>query len=126
MSGGWGCIISSVLSHRSKNLKWQTSVAALLQLSFIGQAKKSTPLKHEGGPTQKERPQSVLASSFLFIHLLLPLSLPYANWGRQEGGMFVSPEALTPVCGFSSVPFSHAFLFLCLLATAILDSFFLF
>jgi len=29
------CVISWVLSHRSKNLKWLTSVTALLQLSFI-------------------------------------------------------------------------------------------
>ena len=47
------CVISSVLSHRSKNLKWQTSVTALLQISFIWQAKENTFLRREGGPTQK-------------------------------------------------------------------------
>ena len=36
------CVISSVLSHHSKNLKWQTSVTVLLQFSFIQQAKDST------------------------------------------------------------------------------------
>ena len=54
------------------------------------------------------------------------MSLPYANWASQEGRVFVSPEDLTLVCGFSLVPFLQAFSFLCLLATAILDSFFLF
>ena len=118
-------VISSVLSRCSKDLKWQTSVIALLQLSFIQQAKDSTPLRHEGGLTQKERPQSVLASSFYsFVSSLL--SLPYANWASQEGDMFVPPEVLTLVHGFSFVPFLWAFPFLCLLTTTILDSFFLF
>ena len=40
--------------------------------------------------------------------------------------MFVSPEVLTLVRGFSFVPFSWAFPFVCLLATTILDSFLLF
>ena len=116
-------VIPSVLSRCSKDLKWQTSVIALLQLSFIQQAKDSTPLRHEGGLTQKERPQSVLASSFYsFVSSLL--SLPYANWASQEGSVFVSPEVLPRVHGCPFVPFLRAFSFLCLLATAILDSFF--
>ena len=44
----------------------------------------------------------------------------------ELGGLFVSPKVLTLVLGFSFVPFSQAFSFLCLLATAILDSFFVF
>ena len=40
--------------------------------------------------------------------------------------LFVRTEVLTPVCRYSFVPFLQAFPFLCLLATAILDSFFLF
>ena len=48
------CVIFSVLSHRNKNLKWWTSVIALLQLSFIWQAKENTSLRCEGGPIQKE------------------------------------------------------------------------
>ena len=58
------CVLSSVLSHQSKALKWRTSVTALLQLSFTWQAKDSSLLRHEGRLTQKERPQSILASSF--------------------------------------------------------------
>ena len=58
------CITSSVVSHRSKNLKWWTGVTSLLQLSFIPQAKESIPSRHKGRLTPKEGPQSVLASSF--------------------------------------------------------------
>ena len=86
-------VIPSVLSRCSKDLKWQTSVIALLQLSFIQQAKDSTPLRHEGGLTQKERPQSVLASSFYsFVSSLL--SLPYANWASQEGSVYQNPSKI--------------------------------
>ena len=58
------CVISSVLSHHSKGLKWQTSDSAVTVPSFIGQAKESTPSRCEGGPTPKERPPSIVASSF--------------------------------------------------------------
>ena len=37
------CVISLVLSHCSKNLKWQTSVTAQLQLSFIHKQRKVHP-----------------------------------------------------------------------------------
>ena len=97
------CVISSVLSCRSKDLKWWTSVTAWLQLSFIWQAKDNTPSRCEGGPTPKERPSSfgfLLASSF-YPFVSSPLSLPYANWASQEGGVFVSPDVLIPVCRFS-------------------------
>ena len=94
--------------------------------SFIQQAKESTPSRREGGLISKERPQSVLDSSFHMFVSYPSLSLPHANWASQEGGMFVSPEVLTLVHGFSFVPFLQAFPFLCLLATTILDSFFLF
>ena len=62
-----------------------------------------------------------------FIHFV-PSSLyqPYANWAGQEGDVFVSPEIFTSVHRFSFVTFSRAFLYLCLLATTILDTFFLF
>ena len=103
-------VIPSVLSRCSKDLKWQTSVIALLQLSFIQQAKDSTPLRHEGGPIPKERAQSFLASSF-YMFCLLPLSLLCANWASQEGR--VSREVLTPVHRFSFVSFSWALSFLC-------------
>ena len=80
------CVVSSVLSCHSKDLKWQTSVTALLQLSFIWQAKDSTPLRHVGRPTPKGRPQSVLASSsYMFVSSLpwaCPMQIGLAKKGR--------------------------------------------
>ena len=93
--------------------------------SFIWQAKESTTLSREGGSTPKERPQSVLASSF-YMFCVLPRSLPYSNWASQEEGTFVSPEVLTPVHRFYLFHFHRLPpppLFF-LLATAILNSFF--
>ena len=55
-----------------------------------------------------------------------PLSLLYVSWASLEGGMFVSPEILTPVYGFSFASFLQTFLLLCVIATTILDPFFLF
>ena len=110
----WGSV-SFPLCHRSKDLKWQTSVTDQLQLSFIWRAKDSIPWRHN------------LSWFPLFICFVSsPLSLPYANWASQEGGVFVPPKVFTLVCGFSFVLFSQAFPFLCFLATAILDSFPLF
>lgn len=40
-----------------------------------------------------------------------PLSRPYANWASQEGGVFVSPDVLIPICRFSFVLFLWAFPF---------------
>ena len=40
--------------------------------SFIRQTKDSTPLRHEGGLTPEERPQSILAFSFYKLCLLSP------------------------------------------------------
>ena len=54
------------------------------------------------------------------------MCLLYANLAGHKGVVFVSPEVLTLVHGFCFVPFFQAFPFLCLLATTILDSFFLF
>ena len=53
-------LFGSVLQEQ----KFEEMDGPVLQLSFIQQAKDSTPSTHEGGPTSKERPQSVLASSF--------------------------------------------------------------
>ena len=116
------CVISSVLPHRSKDLTWWTSVTA----QFYRQAKDSLPSKCEGRLTPKGESLN-LSWLYLFIHLVSSLlSLPFANWASQEGDVFVSPEFLTLVHGFSFVPFSQDFPFPCLLATAILDFFFLF
>ena len=102
------------MSCHSKELKQQTSVTDPLKLSFIWQAKDSTPSRHEGRLTPEEKPQSVLASSFYTFVSSPTLNLPYANWASQEWGMFVSPEVLIPACVFSFILFSLTFPFLCL------------
>ena len=106
------CIISSVLSCCSKHLRQWTSVTAWLQLSFIWQAKDSTTSMPEGRLTPKERPQSVLASSFYsFVSSLL--SLPCAYWASQEKGMIFHLKFSLQSVGFllfhfhRLFPFSH-------------------
>ena len=120
------CNFLSSLSPQQRFETVDQCYSSIRAQSFIQQAKESTPSRREGGLISKERPQSVLASSFHMFVSYPTLSLPHANWASQEGGMFVSPEVLTLVHGFSFVPFLQAFPFLCLLATTILDSFFLF
>ena len=124
MSGEF--VISSVLSHCSKTLRPRVDQC----YSSVWQAKENTSLKCEGRPTQKtqktekirEAGGSILAPLFICF-FLLPTpsapSLPYVNWANQA---FASPEVLEP----SFVLFVQAFSFLCLLATTILDFFFLF
>ena len=62
---------------------------------------------------------------FIQLSPLPHLEPALCKLGHLEG-LFVSPEVLTLVLGFSFVPFSQAFSFLCLLAIDILDSIFLF
>ena len=83
------CVISLVLSCRSKNLKQWTSVTTRLQLTFIWQAKENTTSRRVGRPTQsgREERSSILAPLFICF-FLLPLSLPYVNWASQEGCLF--------------------------------------
>ena len=63
-----------------------------------------TELRCEGGLTPKERPRSILASSF-YTFVSYPSCLPYVNWASQEGWffflVFFSPEILTLVLRFS-------------------------
>ena len=65
---------------------------------------------------------------FRLLHRPLPDPTPFGVCSMQIGlaNLFVSPEVLTLVRGFSFVPFFQTFPFLCLLATTILDSCFLF
>ena len=111
-------VISSVLSRCSKNLKrWMSwGYSSVL----LGKTKDSTPSRSEDGPTQKmkRREASILLGFVLLYNCLLPPpppSLPYVNWASQEG------------CLSSDLPlFSFGGLFPCLIATAILESLFLF
>ena len=82
------CVISSVLSCCSKNLKqWMNRCYSSV---LLGKAKDSIPSRSEGGLTQKtreERPQSFQASSF-YTFVSSPLGLPCVNWASQEGCLF--------------------------------------
>ena len=116
------CVISMVLSLYSKNLKWRTSVIALLQLSFIWQAKKIHP--QDMKVSRPKRREGLNLGAFYYMIFLFPLSLPYVNWASQKGvcvtwGSHSSPQ--TFLCSIFA-----GFSLLCLLATSILDSFFLF
>ena len=87
----------------------------VLQLSYssvlFGKQRKVHPRALRAGPPQMRGLNPFWLP--LFINFVsYALSLPYANWASQEGGMFVSPEVLTPVCGFSFVPFLRVFPFL--------------
>ena len=103
--------VCSSLSSVSLQQRFETvdqCYSSVTAQSLIPQAKESIPLWCEGGPAPKERPQSLLASSFLCLSPPA-MSLPYANWASQEGGVFASPEDLTLVCGFSLIPFFAGF-----------------
>ena len=84
-------------------------------------------LRREGQPTPKERPQPILAPSFYMLCLPLPEhALRKVGLARRAVVFHLRVSLFRCEVGFSFVPFSRAFPFLCLLATAILDSFFLF
>ena len=70
------CVIFSVLSHHSKDLKQWTSVIAQLQFSFIWQVKGSTPLRHEVRSTPKGEASLLLGFLFIYASLLPHLSCP--------------------------------------------------
>ena len=84
----------------------------VLQLSYssvlLDKQRKVHPRALRAGPPQMRGLNPFWLP--LFINFVsYALSLPSANWASQEGGMFVSPEVLTPVCGFSFVPFLRVF-----------------
>ena len=110
MSGQF--VISSVLSCHSKNLKqWMdwcyTSVGVR-----VGRLKRS-----------KEKPEAQFWFPF-YMFFLLPLNLSYVNWASQEGCLFHMRFSIGPWTFLCSI--FEGFSLLCLLATTILGSFFLF
>ena len=101
-----------------------TSVTAPLQLRVLFGKHRIVHLQgmRAGQPQRRGLNLSLLP---LFIHFVFfPLSLPYTNWASQEKGVFVSLEVLT----VSRIFFCSIFVgfSLYLLATTILESFFLF
>ena len=117
------CVISSGLSHHSKDLKQQTGVTARLKLRVLfGKQRIICPSGMRVGRPQRRGLNPSRRSLFIRFCLLPPK--PAQRKLGWPGRLFVSPEVLTPVHGFSFVPFSWAFPFHCLLATVILDSIF--
>ena len=122
-------VISSALSCCSKNLKqWMDKCYSSV---LFGKQRKINPqsTKQANPKDVKRRESRAVRGSILTLlfmcFFLLPLSLPYVNSVRQEGCL-LPLAVLTLVLGPSFVLFMQAFSFLCLLATAILHSFFLF
>ena len=66
-------VISSVLSHCSKNLQWQSRVTAWLQLNFIWQVKENTSTRREGRPNQNRH-----AARFWLLFLYVYFSSSWA------------------------------------------------
>ena len=81
-------VISSVLSHCSKNLKWWTD-QCYSSILFGKQRKIHTWSLRTGRPKRSEErsPGLILAPLFIFF-FLLPLSLSYINLASQEGCLF--------------------------------------
>ena len=119
--------VSDKLCYSSQTDQCYSSV---LQLSFIYKIKENTSSRHKGMLTQKKlvrertsaREPWTFGSSFYM--LFPPLGSSLCKWG-YPGVLFALPEVLTLVLGPSFSIFA-GFSFSCLLATAILDFFFLF
>ena len=120
-------VISSVLSLCNKDLKCWTSVTSWLQLRVLFGKEDSTPSRHDGRPTTKEMLQPILGPSF-YTFVSAPQT-PYpkpalCNLGHaSKGACLLHLRFLLWSSDLSFIPFLWAFPFLCLLVTAILDSF---
>ena len=126
--------ISSVLCRHSKNLRWWTSVIARLQLRLnggavlqlsdssvlLGKQRKIHPRDVRAG--QPKRRDGLSFRSPFDTLFLLPLSQPYVNWAGQEGSLFHLRFSLRSL----DIPIFEGIFLLCILATSILNSFFLF
>ena len=94
--------------------------------SFIRQTKDSIPSRRDGTLTPKERPQSILASSFYKFVSSQPWACPMQIGLAMKRVYLFHLKFSLWSADILSFSFLQAFPFLCLLATAILDSFFLF
>ena len=119
--------VCNFLTSVSPQQKFEATDRPVLQLSYssvlFGKQRKIHP---QGMRTGQPKRRAGLNFGFSF-HLFFssPTEPALCKLG-QPGGLFVSPEVLTPVLGPSFALISQDFSFLCLLATTILDSFFLF
>ena len=83
------CVISSVLSCCSKDLKWWTSDTALLQLRVLfNKQRKLHPQGMRVGQPQRRGVNPSWLPPFIHLSPSPTLSLPYANWASQEGCLF--------------------------------------
>ena len=113
------CVISSILSGRSKNFKWwmDQCYSSVWQLSFLRKQRKIHPWgRRVRWPKRCKEKRSPNPLGFLLLYIcLLPPSLPYVNWASQEGCLFYlrsSPGSLgLPLFYFHglspSLSFSH-------------------
>ena len=76
-----------------------------------------------GGERERERERELESAWLLLLYVFFLLGLPYANWAHA-GVLFYLKSSLQSF-DFALFYFCRLF-FSCLLATAILDSFFLF
>ena len=109
------CVISLVLSHCSKDLKWGTSVTAWFQFKLIFAKQRIIyPSGVRAGQPQRRglNPSWLL----LLIHFVSSLlSLSYTNWANLEGCLFYPRFSLQSMnlflfhfCRFfPSLSFSH-------------------
>ena len=76
--------------------------------SFIQQTEDSIPWRHEGGPTPKERPQSILGLSFCTFCLLFLCKLGLAMFHLRFSLPLQSADFLLfCYCGLFPLSFSH-------------------
>ena len=118
----WGvCDFLSSVSPQQKIWSdgWTSATARYYSLTLFGTQRKIHPWGMRAGwhRRREERQRGSIFGSSFYVFFLLTLSLPYVNWGLTWGCPLV--------LGLSFVLFLWAFSFLCLLATAILDSFLL-
>ena len=88
-------VIFSVLSHHSKNLKWQID-QCYSSVSFGKQSKIHPRGVRAGQPKRNEEKRSLwlnFGSSFCIFFLLF-LSLPCVNWASQQGCLFYQKFSL--------------------------------
>ena len=125
--------VCNFLGSVSLQQKFEAINGLVLQLSFIWQAKESTSSKHEGRPTPKtwsverveQRSEGLYFDSSFYMFFPPPLEPALCKLG-EPGGLFASTWGSHPGPWTFLCSISWTFSFICLLATAILDSFFLF
>ena len=119
----------SALSHRNKNLKWRTdqcySSPSYSSVFFRKQRKIHHQDVRAGWPKrckEQRSPWSSVGSSFFVFSP--PLRLSYVTWASRRAVCFTRGSHSSPQTFLCSV--FAGFSLLCLLAAALLDSFFLF